>query len=443
MFSYGDYTFNVGTANISGTIGDPRMVIQQGGNVGIGTTSPGAKLHVEESTANTPVAVKIEAASWDSAIELKNGNGSWEILNDYSGLGTVSTLGFYSGGYRMVIGNSGNVGIGTTGPTARLDVRGSNRIYSTQSASTWIQGNGGGLNYGMDFFLTNDVGATQKAVRLRTAYGGIGTAGFPNFSISRATTDQSYSQNPDSLTYVESLVIDGSNGNVGIGITNPQSKVDVLQEMRVSFAQSNEYRTRITNTDGNSQILADGNDAHLIFGTSAGTTGATATEKMRIDSSGTVLIGKTSSSNAPAGIILLKDGTSGGVLKLTRVVNTGATQYNVIFFNSGGGAVGSISTTESSTAYNTSSDYRLKEDLKDFNGLDMVSNIPVYDYKWKVDESRSYGVMAHELQEVLPQAVVGEKDAEEMQSVDYSKIVPVLIKAIQELTAKVAILEQK
>ncbi len=72
----------------------------------------------------------------------------------------------------------------------------------------------------------------------------------------------------------------------------------------------------------------------------------------------------------------------------------------------------------------------------------MVSKIPVYDFKWKVDKSRSYGVMAHELQEVLPQAVVGEKDAEEMQSVDYSKIVPLLVKSIQELTAKVEMLEK-
>ena len=73
----------------------------------------------------------------------------------------------------------------------------------------------------------------------------------------------------------------------------------------------------------------------------------------------------------------------------------------------------------------------------------MVSKIPVYDYKWKADESRSYGVMAHELQEVLPDAVVGEKDAEEMQGVDYSKIVPLLVKSIQELKAEIDILKAK
>lgn len=73
----------------------------------------------------------------------------------------------------------------------------------------------------------------------------------------------------------------------------------------------------------------------------------------------------------------------------------------------------------------------------------MVSKISVYDFKWKSDENRSYGVMAHELQEVLPNAVSGDKDAEEMQGVDYSKIVPLLVKSIQELEAKIKILENK
>ena len=73
----------------------------------------------------------------------------------------------------------------------------------------------------------------------------------------------------------------------------------------------------------------------------------------------------------------------------------------------------------------------------------MVSKIPVYDYKWKSSNDRSYGVMAHQLQEVLPQAVTGDKDAEEMQSVDYSKIVPLLVKSIQELKAEIELLKNK
>ena len=118
------------------------------------------------------------------------------------------------------------------------------------------------------------------------------------------------------------------------------------------------------------------------------------------------------------------------------------------FYNPNG-QVGRIQTSGSGTGYFTSSDYRLKGDLQDFNGLDKISKIPVYDFKWKVDESRSYGVLAHELQEVIPDAVGGEKDAVNEdesinpQSVDYSKIVPLLVKSIQELKKEIEILKNK
>ena len=118
------------------------------------------------------------------------------------------------------------------------------------------------------------------------------------------------------------------------------------------------------------------------------------------------------------------------------------------YFNTNG-AVGKIQTSGSATIFNTSSDYRLKEDLKDFNGLDMVSNINVYDFKWKIDGKRSYGVLAHELQEVIPDAAAGEKDlvnedgSINPQGVDYSKIVPILIKSIQELKAEIDVLKSK
>jgi hypothetical protein len=106
-------------------------------------------------------------------------------------------------------------------------------------------------------------------------------------------------------------------------------------------------------------------------------------------------------------------------------------------------SVGNISFNSGRTAvnYNTSSDYRLKEDYKDFNALDLTSKIKVYDFKWKNVNDRSYGVIAHELDEIVPSVVSGDKDGEEMQSVDYSKLVPVLIKSIQELEARLAALE--
>ena len=131
------------------------------------------------------------------------------------------------------------------------------------------------------------------------------------------------------------------------------------------------------------------------------------------------------------------------------IANESSSGTLIRFSGNGSGVLGSITHNGSNTAYNTSSDYRLKQDLKDYNGLELISTIKTYDYEWKSNKSRMYGVMAHELQEVLPYAVVGEKDEIDEndniipQGVDYSKIVPILVKAIQELTAKVNALEAK
>ena len=103
--------------------------------------------------------------------------------------------------------------------------------------------------------------------------------------------------------------------------------------------------------------------------------------------------------------------------------------------------VGYITTNGTDIFYANTSDYRLKEDLKSFDGMSLLEQIQVYDFKWKESDNRMYGVVAHELQEVIPQAVVGEKDKEKLQAVDYSKLVPVLIKSIQELEARVKQLE--
>jgi hypothetical protein len=107
--------------------------------------------------------------------------------------------------------------------------------------------------------------------------------------------------------------------------------------------------------------------------------------------------------------------------------NQGNTIGQVVAANSGAGVT-----------YTTSSDYRLKTDLRNFSGLDLVNKIKTYDFAWKANNSRMYGVMAHELQEILPYMVVGKKDAVDAngkmvpQGVDYGILTPILVKAIQE-----------
>lgn len=125
------------------------------------------------------------------------------------------------------------------------------------------------------------------------------------------------------------------------------------------------------------------------------------------------------------------------------------TSGNAILFNNGangappdGNTIGSISVTASATAYNTSSDYRLKHDVADFTDSgSYIDALRPVTFKWNVDDSDDIGFIAHEVQEVFPQAVNGEKDAEVMQGGDWTKLVPILVAEIKSLRARVAQLE--
>jgi hypothetical protein len=170
-------------------------------------------------------------------------------------------------------------------------------------------------------------------------------------------------------------------------------------------------------------------------------------EKMRMTSTGGFLIGKNSDASAEgtAGGFLLANGRyiftmDGTYSVLSRLTSNG----DILTFNRGTSTpVGSISLTTTLVSYNVTSDYRLKQDFKDYNGLDLISKIKTYDYQWKSDESRMYGVIAHELEEILPYSVNGEKDdinedgSIKAQGVDYSKLVPILVKAMQEQQAQI------
>ena len=166
-------------------------------------------------------------------------------------------------------------------------------------------------------------------------------------------------------------------------------------------------------------------------------------ESMRITSNGALLINSTAVQGAEALEVLGKISGGGqyGILCLGNPATY--TNYALRFVYYANSIVGSITFSTTTTSYNTSSDYRLKEDLKEIKGIEKVSAIKVYDFKWKNEESRMDGVLAHELSKVLPYAVIGEKDGKDMQAVDYSKIVPVLVKAIQELSAEITILKNK
>ena len=154
-----------------------------------------------------------------------------------------------------------------------------------------------------------------------------------------------------------------------------------------------------------------------------------------------------SSSNVHINATTVPDASNSGFLFTTdqfytSAGNTTNTNTQVRFYN-GNGLVGNISTSGSGTAYATSSDQRLKENIADADDSgELIDAIQVRKFDWKADgEHQRYGMVAQELDPVAPEAVSKTDDPEEMMAVDYSKLVPMLIKEIQSLRNRVAQLE--
>lgn len=178
--------------------------------------------------------------------------------------------------------------------------------------------------------------------------------------------------------------------------------------------------------------------------------GSASLERMRIDTSGNVLIGRTSASGYTAvGIKLSPTAFSNFTHNTAGSANIGFTapvsESQLAFYRIDTGALmGSISNGASNTvAYNTSSDYRLKENVQPMVGaLSRVMRLKPCTFTWRGDGVAGEGFIAHELQEVVPQAVTGSKDAvgkdgkPAYQGVDASFVVSVLTAALQELKAE-------
>jgi hypothetical protein len=191
-------------------------------------------------------------------------------------------------------------------------------------------------------------------------------------------------------------------------------------------------------------VTTDTNNAHaMVFATSA--SGLAPTERARIDSSGNLLVGKTSSALGTAGIEIFGAGygqftaSSDASLFTNRLASDGDT----VKFYRQTSLVGSISVTTTLTSYNVTSDYRLKNTIAPMTGaLAKVALLKPCTYKWNVDGSDCEGFIAHELAEVVPHAVTGAKDAVDAngnpkyQGIDVSFLVATLTAAIQELKAE-------
>jgi hypothetical protein len=155
-----------------------------------------------------------------------------------------------------------------------------------------------------------------------------------------------------------------------------------------------------------------------------------------------VLVGTTSTSGVTAGSNngAYISGSSNSAFSRSTALN----RAQIAFYNPNG-LVGQIGTSGSGTYYNTSSDVRLKDNIVDAPSASAdIDAIQVRSFDWKVDGShQKYGMVAQELQTVAPEAVSAPEDPEEMMGVDYSKLVPMMVKEIQSLRARVAALESE
>ena len=124
---------------------------------------------------------------------------------------------------------------------------------------------------------------------------------------------------------------------------------------------------------------------------------------------------------------------------------TGTSNNAQVRFYNGNGLVGTITTNGSATGYNTSSDYRLKEnEVAISDGITRLKTLKPYRFNFKTEPSKTVdGFFAHEVTPAVPEAITGEKDGTEMQAIDQSKLVPLLTAALQEAITKIETLETK
>lgn len=355
---------------------------------------------------------------------------------------------------------SGNVGIGMSSPVHRLDATGAAgtfagiRITGPAFQDAGFIANRPNSGNSASLYFT-ETGTNVAAIHSRGSSYGSGLSGALQI-----------------INGSKSLTLDSS-GNLGLGVTpsawSSGKAIEVgylgdaiwgVNANEVNITKNAYFNSgwKYASTQTAARYQMQGG-THAWHTAPSGTAGnaISFTQAMTLDASGNLLVGVTavvtdSTNVVNGGVSISGDGelraskndARAAMFKRTTSVGT------VVDFYKDSSLTGSISVTATTTAYNTSSDYRLKEDwVAVADASTRVSSLKPVNFSWKADGSRVDGFLAHELAEVVPEAVTGAKDAVDAdgkpvyQVVDQSKLVPLLTAALQEALAKIESLEAR
>lgn len=333
---------------------------------------------------------------------------------------------------------AGNVGIGTSSPGFKLDVNGTAGF----AGATAFNGGANTLKNTGELQWKDSGGTAQNVLFM-----------FSDNNVYLSSPVSSSSLIFRGVGFVERARIDSS-GNLGLGVT-PSAWASFYSGFDLST-----YAAVYGATTSNAGLINNGyfngsnfiykNTAastnysqsgatHSWFNAPSGTAGnaITFTQAMTLDNSGNLLVGTTSN-----GLILARtciQSTMGEYGTAYQSPSNGGVYYHIVF-GQNTTAAGSITSTGGVTLYSTTSDQRLKENIQDaVPASALIDNLQVRQYDWKSDGSHQrYGFVAQELVTVAPEAVHQPANPEEMMAVDYSKLVPMLVKEIQSLRKRLA-----